>query len=282
MLRADRRNALFFDLVSWLLGLICVLIIIAAFKQQAIAQEGANVTNRSSEAQRMIVVSNATAEQNKGNNVSYGEMLALYKEILETNKWTTTIFLAALTATGVGALYLYQRGVKGIGELQQRINEYKIEMEKSIKEYESVAALGAKLKEAINNHVSVVENIDRSLRDLTKKVKLIQTELKERIPRIETLARIDTYSIRLLSHSKKESLIARRTLVELSKDDDPVVRCKSILAFYLLATRGEIDDNSFESKQAIIERLSWLAKNDPEIGVKLEARHTLEAFGEPN
>ena len=251
------------------IGTICIVIIIFAFSQPSFGQEPATLTAKTRPPD---------VESNFNKNVSYGEMLALYKEILETNKWTTTIFLAVLTATGVGALYLYQKGMRGISELQMRINEFKVEMEKNINEYENLKALGIIMEDKIKLQVSTMNDIDKSLNGLKLKVKLLQSELTECIPRIETLAQVDTYSIRLFSEKKKDSIISKKTLIELSKDNDPVVRCKCIQAFNLLAGRQKNIGRIDTANKAIIDRLKWLKKNDPENGVRLEAKRALETF----
>jgi archaellum component FlaC len=222
-------------------------------------------------------------------------MLAVYKEVLETSKdavasshemlerivtWTTVLF-GILTAAGVGALWL---AWKSVGEVQARANELRIEVESTKKFSEELKNSAKEQAKVLEEQSKESEKLSASLAQLEKELagakkqaSLMLSDLKRIVPRLETLASVDTYAMRLFSTNSKVSQVARRTLVELSKDEDPVVRRECVRVFGALPDYPEC----FVDPQdpLIISRLREMALKDPKRGVQLEARRTLEKFG---
>lgn len=113
--------------------------------------------------------------------------------------------------------------------------------------------------------------------EVSKEAASLLMDIRRVVPRLETLANIDTYAMRLLSTDIKISQAAKRTLIELSKDDDPVARRECVRVFGAMPDYPEC----FADLQdpAIISRLQEMAQKDPERGVQLEARRTLQKIG---
>ena len=227
--------------------------------------------------------------------VSYPEMLAAYKEVLETSKdavasshkmlervvtWTTILF-GILTATGVGALWL---AWKSVGEAQARANELRIEVENTRKfneELRNSAKEQGKFLEEQSRKVKKLSislaQLEKELDDVKGQASLALSDLERIVPRLETLAHVDTYAMRLFNTDRQISQVAKRTLIELSKDKDPVVRRECARVFGAMPDYPEC----FADLQdpLIISRLQQMALEDPERGVQLEARLTLRKLG---
>jgi hypothetical protein len=221
-------------------------------------------------------------------------MLSVYKQVLETSKdavisshkmleqvitWTTILF-GILTAAGVGALWL---AWKSVGEVQTSANELRTELESTRTSNEQLKNSATEQKKLLEEQAKEAENLRTDLAqvraelEITKKQAVLAlSDVQWIVPRLETLANVDTYAMRLFSTDSKIRQAAKRTLLELSKDDDPVVRRECVRVFGAMPDYPEC----FADLQdpAIIYRLQELAK-DPERGVQLEARHTLQQLG---
>ena len=205
--------------------------------------------------------------------VSYPQMLAVYKEVLETTKWVGAAFLGILTLSGLGALWLFQHGLKGIGEVQAKANELNSQLESSREQSKNLGNKWRKLSEEAESLRKGVEVIKEQASSAQQKLR----DIEQTAPRLETLATIDTYAVRLLCSDKQISRVAKRTLIELSKDDDPVVRRECVRVFGTMPDYPEC----FVDLQdpLIISRLQELVLKDPERGVQLEAKLTLKKLG---
>jgi len=192
--------------------------------------------------------------------VSYPQMLAAYKEVLETSRWVMTAFLGILTLSGLGALWLFQHGLKGIGEVQAKASELKSELESSKKQNEELRKSNEELEERLRRQSEEAKGLQEELEITKGQARLVQREVKRIIPRLETLANVDTYAMRLFSADSEISRVARRTLIELSKDEDPVVRRECVRVFGAMPNFPEC----FVDLQdpAIISRLQEMALKD--------------------
>jgi len=227
--------------------------------------------------------------------VSYPQMLAIYKEVLETSKsavesshnmlgrvvtWTTILF-GILTAAGVGILW---RIWKDVGELEARANEFRIDLEKTRKFNEELKNSAKEQEETLKERSKEVERLSASLvqlqeelLDTRKRASLVQSDLTPIVPRLQTLANVEVYAMRLFSTDREISRVAKRTLIELSRDEDPVVRRECVRVFGAMPDYPEC----FADLQdpLIISRLQQMALRDPERGVQLEARLALKKLG---
>lgn len=227
--------------------------------------------------------------------VSYPQMLAAYKEVLETSKdavasshkmlervvtWTTILF-GIMTATGVGALWL---AWKHAGEVQAKANELRLDVENTRKfneELKNSAKEQAKILEERSRRIEKLSaglaRLETELADVKGQALLMLSDLKRIVPRLETLANVDTYAMRLFSADGEISRVARRTLIELSKDEDPVVRRECVRVFGAMPNYP----GCFVDPQDpfILSRLQEMALRDPERGVQLEAKLALNKFG---
>jgi len=205
--------------------------------------------------------------------VSYPQMLAVYKEVLETTKWIMVAFLGILTLSGLGALWLFQHGLKGIGEVQAKANELNSQLESSRERSKKLEKKWSKLSEEAESLRKEVEVVKEQASSAQQKLR----DIEQTAPRLETLASIDTYAVRLLSADREISRVAKRTLIEFSKDKDPVVRRECVRVFGMIPNYPEC----FVDLQdpLIISRLQQMALKDPERGVKLEARLALKKLG---
>ena len=209
--------------------------------------------------------------------VSYTEMLALYKEVLETNRWILTVVLGIPTLSGIGAFWLFQRGLKVIDEVQTKATELKSELESGKRQNEELKKSNDALEERLRKQLEEAKDLQEGMKITKGQASSAQREIKRIVPRLETLANVDTYAMRLFSTNSKVSQVARRTLVELSKDEDPVVRRECVRVFGAMPYYPDC----FVDPQdpLIISRLREMALKDPERGVQLEARRTLAKFG---
>lgn len=79
--------------------------------------------------------------------------------------------------------------------------------------------------------------------------------------------------MRLFSTDNRISRAARRTLIELSKDKDPVVRRECVRVFGAMPDYPECFIDLQDP--LIVSRLREMVLKDPERGVRLEAKLTL-------
>jgi hypothetical protein len=205
------------------------------------------------------------------NTVTYPEMLALYKEILESNKWIFAIFLTVLTITGGGSFFLYNKSVKEISELAFKFNKLKVDLENKIIDYNKLSLLHSDLEAKIKSLTSDSQRIDNSLGNLAKRIKIIQGELDTQVRKIAIFSNIETYTIQVCNEKSEESYRAMKALIEFSKDLDPSVRLKSINSFRFFA---KYSTHSYSHKQIIkmfLNRLNYLVEKEPEFAIKQEA-----------
>jgi cell division protein FtsB len=200
-------------------------------------------------------------------------MLAVYKEVLTTTKWVMTAFLGILTLSGLGALWLFQHGLRGIGEVQARANELKSELESA---EEQSKRLEEKWKEQSEEARSLRRELE-VIKEQARSTKQESRDIEPLISRLKILASVEIYGVRLLSADKRISQVAKRALVELSKDEDPVVRRECARVFGSISDYPECATDTQEP--FIISRLREMAVADPERGVQLEARLALKKLG---
>jgi hypothetical protein len=208
--------------------------------------------------------------------VTYREILAVYKEVLTAVQWIMTVFLGLLTISGVGALYLYQRGINGISDVRSALDSYKHELENQRIQNQELIVLNSELRTNLQHHQGEVDYLRKDIETLKTKVRTAQSDFESRIPRLETLADVDTYTMRLFGTNGQYQMTAKKKLVEYSKDSDPVVRRECIRSFGAMLDYPECFTDPYDP--AIIERLNEIAKNDSERGVRLEAKSALEKF----
>lgn len=187
---------------------------------------------------------------------AYKDMLTVYKNILETIKWIVVITFVVLTLEGLGAFWLIQRSLRDINKVRDETK---------------------KLKDTLNNNQKQIEKMQRNLENIEEEARLIKHDLNI-ISRLETLAAVDTYAMRLFSNDKKIRQIAKRELIELSKDKDPIVRRRCVCVFGTMLEYPECFDDLKDPR--IISRLQEMIINDPERGVHLEAKRVLKKLVE--
>jgi hypothetical protein len=116
-------------------------------------------------------------------------------------------------------------------------------------------------------------HLEKEVVDAKRQALLALSDLEPIVPRLETLADVDTYAMRLFSTDNRISRAARRTLIELSKDKDPVVRRECVRVFGAMPDYPECFIDLQDP--LIVSRLREMVLKDPERGVRLEAKLTL-------
>jgi hypothetical protein len=208
--------------------------------------------------------------------VSYLEMLDVYKEVLETNKWFTITLLTMLSASGLGGLYFFQRSLKGVEDLQSRSTQLQHQLEDSRTLNQALQKSFEELQIKLNTKATEVEALRQKLEEINRQTKAVQDDIKLKLPRLEALADIDTYAIGLFSGDLRRSRTARSQLVQLSMDEnDAVVRRATVRVFGAMPKYFA----GYDQERTVVDRLKEMALRDPEPGVRLEARHALREFG---
>lgn len=212
--------------------------------------------------------------------LGYDQALATYREIatevmksaervLDIAKWSVAAIFSLVGVAGGAILYIVRtagQASDSAARSAQAAEESKARLEK----------METQIQEAIAQFRAYWETTDRLKTEL-KELQLLRRDVTQTLPRLETLASIDTYAVRLLSADREISRVAKRTLIEFSKDKDPVVRRECVRVFGMIPDYPEC----FVDLQdpLIISRLQQMALEDPERGVQLEARLALKKFG---
>lgn len=209
--------------------------------------------------------------------VTYAQMLTVNRDTLDAIKWMVTFALGLLTLAGAGALWASQRALQRVNDLQVKADSLKSMLDKSKQDNEDLRLLTNSLRKDIEGQAKSIEYLHDGLKEAQKLADRLHERIQEQIPRLVTLADVDTYAMQMFSANRNRSLNARVKLIEYSKDDDPVVRRECVRVFDAM---WEFQKFFYDLQDpAIVNRLRDLALNDPERGVRLEAQGALRRFG---
>jgi hypothetical protein len=209
--------------------------------------------------------------------LDYDQALTTYKEIateviksaervLDITKWIVAGIFSLIGVAGSAILYISRTS-----------EQAKDSAARSAQVAEDSRAQLEKLEVHLQDTLAQFRAYKKELEILERQARSAQHEVERVVPRLETLANVDTYAMRLFSTDSHIGRVAKRTLTELSKDDDPVVRRECVRVFGTMPDYPEC----FVDLQdpLIITRLREMALKDPERGVQVEARRTLKKFG---
>jgi hypothetical protein len=195
------------------------------------------------------------------------------ERVLDITKWIVAGIFSLIGVAGGAILYISRtagqardsaaRSAKAAEDSKVQVEKLGTQIQDTLLQVQTSQADLARLKE--------------ELETVRRQATSVLMDVRQVIPRLETLANVDAYAMRLFSADIKISQAAKRTLMELSKDEDPVVRRECVRVFGAIPDYSEcfVDPRD----PAIISRLQEMAREDPERGVQLEARHTLQKFG---
>ena len=208
--------------------------------------------------------------------LDYDQALTTYKEIatevmrsaeriLDLTKWVVAGIFSLIGVAGGAILYIARtagQAKDSAARSAQAAEDSRVQLEK--------------LEVQVQDALAQFRVYREELEIIKKQARSAQREVEQVVPRLETLANVDTYAMRLFGTNSKISQVAKRTLVELSRDDDPVVRRACVRVFGAMPDYPECFIDLQDP--LIISRLREMALKDPERGVQLEARRTLEKF----
>jgi hypothetical protein len=215
--------------------------------------------------------------------VTYQQMLTVNRDTLETIKWLLTFIVAALTLSGLGALFNSQRAVIHAAEaeaqiktLQARADELKTTLESRQNELESLKKNKEELFKTLREQAAEIALQRKDLESTKHRASILQNRINEQIPTLVTLAEVDIRAMQLFSTVKRHSSAAKTVLLELSKDDIAVVRRECARVFGAMPDHPECFTNLHDA--VVIARLREMTQNDPERGVRVEAKLALGKF----
>jgi len=209
--------------------------------------------------------------------LGYDQALVTYKEIateviksaervLDITKWIVAGIFSLIGVAGGAILYISRTAGQArdsAARSAQAAEDSKVQVEK--------------VESRIQDTLAQIQAFQADVEGIRKQLESLRQDLSLAIPRLATLATVDDYAMKLFSADSKISRVARRALIELSKDEDPVVRRECVRVFGAMPDYPEC----FVDLQdpAIISRLQEMAQKDREHGVQLEAKRTLRKFG---
>lgn len=223
--------------------------------------------------------------------VTYADLLETQRDVLETSRHATDSLQTLFIASGligvfgvlVGGGWLLFRNYTTIKEvstisadaeqklldMKRQIDAFKLEVDERIRQTEELRQAHERLRKQFDEQAKTVD-------DVRKQIKMAQHDIQDKLPRLEILASVDTYAMKLFSANQREQQNALSKLLQYIQDDDPVVRRECIRVFGAMPEYPEI----FELQdRGIRNRLHILALTDKERGVQLEARAALKNFG---
>lgn len=261
--------------ITQVLPAIVLLLGVAAVAVAGVALAVAFRVERSLSAAALAPVASAGTGAVLTATVSYSDMLAVYKEVLDTSRGAVesshkmlgqmatwmTILIGVLTATGVGSIWLVWRSV---GQVQERTEQLVGRLGKTgrqlAKQQDKADTLGSNLARMAER----LDTVRKQAAEASRQLSLV--------PRLATLAEVDKYAMRLFSETRRTRLVAKAQLLELSKDPDPVVCRECIRVFGAMLDYPECFDLPDED---IVARLQGIAETTKERGVRLEAEAAL-------
>lgn len=204
--------------------------------------------------------------------VNYDDMLDLYKEVLESTKWTFQISLIIISLAGVGAVWWLQKSLNGVWDANARAKELEAEFSSYKVKYKELAENKDILDKKLENTEGKLEKNREDLRNLTLQTKAALNDIS-RIQYLETITSVHAAAMQLLRGNIKDFEIAKRKLLELSKDDNSIVRRECIRVFSIITEYPDVFNEIKDDE--IIARLIHLSNKDDEMGVRIEAKKTL-------
>ena len=209
--------------------------------------------------------------------LGYNQALSTYKEIateviksadrvLDITKWIVAGIFSLIGVAGGAILYI-----------SRTAGQAKDSAARSAQAAEDSKGWVEKLETRVQDTLTQVQATQADLERTRKQMELLHHDLSRMVPRLVALADVESYAVRLLSADDRISRTAKRILIELSKDEDPVVRHKCVRVFGAMPDYPECFADLQDS--LIISRLQQMALKDPERGVQLEVRLALKKFG---
>ena len=220
--------------------------------------------------------SNQPLPTNELDSVTDKEMLAAYKEVLETTKWIATFFLSVATISGVGAFFVVRKSLKDVSKVETSINNYSNDIEALRITQNNITEANNVLQKALTNQRAESVQLRAELASLKKQMRSAVRDFDRRIPRLETLADVDTYTMHLFGKNKTSRKNALRKLIQYSFDNDPVVRRECIRSFGAMPDHPKCFTDP--SNPRVLGRLKEMAEKDKERGVRIEAEQALKKF----
>jgi hypothetical protein len=209
--------------------------------------------------------------------LGYDQALTTYKEIsteviksaervLDITKWIVAGIFSLIGVAGGAILYI-----------SQAARQAKDSAARSATSAEDSRIRLENMEKQIQESLAQFQVFRKELENLKGQAKSSKRDVERVILQIETLANVATYGVRIFSADRHTNQIAKRTLIELSKDDNPVVRRECVRVFGTMPDYPECFVDIQDP--LIISQLQEMALNDRERGVQLEARRTLKKFG---
>jgi len=209
--------------------------------------------------------------------LGYDQALSTYKEIateviksaervLDITKWIVAGIFSLIGLAGGAILYI-----------SRTAGQAKDSAARSAQAAKDSKGWVEKLETRVQDTLTQIQATQADLERTRKQMELLHHDLSRMVPRLVAMADVDSYAVRLLSADDRISRTAKRALIELSKDEGPVVRYKCVRVFGAMPDYPECFIDLQDP--LIVSRLQQMALEDPERGVQLEARLALKRLG---
>ncbi len=210
--------------------------------------------------------------------ISYDQALSTYKEVaaevvksangvLEISKWIIGGIFAVITLAGGAILYMWRSTAEAKHSAAESAaiatatqGDAKLmedQMQKALFELAESRGMVAELREQMQSQLQT-----------------LQRDLQEQVPRLITLADIDTRAMQVYSRDRRLAQGAESILLQLSRHPDPVVRKKCVEVFVEMAESDRFRDIEL---RPIRDRLLEMT-DDLEEGVRKEVYRALNIF----
>ncbi len=195
------------------------------------------------------------------------EVMKSVDRVLELTKWIIAGIFSIIGLSGTAILYISRT----TGQARDSSISSAKAAEESKKHIE-------KVEEQVRDTLNQFQTTQADIVQVKRQTDMLQRDLSRAAYRLTTLADVDSYSMRLFNTNDEIRKAAIKSLIELSKDGDSIIRYKSIRAFSMMC---EFPDYSVDKLDPVIVKiLEELAQNDSEAIVRLEANRIISMFKE--
>lgn len=231
-----------------------------------------------------------TPTSGSANTVELGDLLELYRDLAKANEQavksasaTLDVGIVAASAivvllTGSG-IWIHRTAssaaelATSTSELAQKLSRDVTELAEMRKRLESgLAELDLRLQKG-QDSLSQLESSERDLRAKLEEHRQLVSSDKIVLERLNALAEVDKYAMSLFGDDRVRRQNAKKSLRQLSANEDPIVRRECLRVFKKMPDMLDdwLDDDMFG-------RIRQIARSDKERGVRQEAEHTAERW----
>lgn len=230
-------------------------------------------------------------------SVTQGELLAVYRDLVESNTQAiksahntlnfvlvmATIVTSLVAATGAlslsnarGANQLAKKASSGVKELESTKEQIERELIGLRSATEQVKEQLEKLNSDLSQSLDKLLKLEQLEARLGKALKEQEDQIRgdtEVLERLHALAQVDRYAMELFGDDAMRRTAAKKGLLQLSNHEDPVIRRECLRVF---ATMPNYLDDWIDEE--IFAQIDYAVNRDVERGVRKEAEATRDEW----